>query len=134
MTKFELVVLEDIHVMNIIERNKIEGFKIISPSVNINELLGAYLSKGSIGYTLLADDVPVGCAGIINLNWQRGEAWLLISSLFFQYKKTCLKIIKRMLILMVKTMKLKRVQSCINVEFNEGCLFMEHLGLKWKEF
>src|SRR5512135_1734522 len=45
--------------------------------------------------TLMSDDGPVACAGIITLGWGVGEAWVLESPLVSRYGKTLVSSIKK---------------------------------------
>jgi hypothetical protein len=83
------------HAIDIITRNRVNG-KVLSEKM-VNEMLTAYLSPGSAAFTLMCFNAPVASAGIINLGWRRGEAWILISSLFYKYKLTAVRELKKRL-------------------------------------
>ena len=48
----------------------------------------SYFSYGSIAYCLLDDGEPVFAGGIVNLQWNRGEAWLIPNQWFQRHQKT----------------------------------------------
>lgn len=64
------------------------------PSLQQAELHRAYFSPGSTAYCLLADGVPVFAGGIVNLQWHRGEAWILPTRFFREHLKTCIKALR----------------------------------------
>ena len=74
-------------------------------------MLTAYLSPGSAAFTLMCFSAPVACAGIINLGWKRGEAWILISSLFYKYKLTAFRELKKRLLAVATEKGFRRVQA-----------------------
>ena len=86
--------------------------------------------KSGPAFTLFIDNEIVGSAGIILLDWQRGEAWTLFTSLFKKYKKIVWKNIKIYLDQIQKSENLRRIQSFIRLDFPEGCRFLEHLGFE----
>lgn len=128
--KVECVKFLPEHGDDIIKRNGTQG-KILSSSIGMAECLDMWNNHGP-AYTLIIDDVIVCSAGVTCLGWNRGEAWMLISSLFFQYKKTTYKVIKNMLGFIAREKGLKRIQSFIfcdsNTEVRER--FLKHLGFE----
>lgn len=78
--------------------------------------------------SLFIDDRLAASAGIVLLEWNRGEAWLLISPVGFFHVKTVFSQIKRNLLKIVEEKGLKRVQALVRVGFFDGMHFMEHLG------
>lgn len=105
--------------------------KIASPSIAINECFDMWYSHGP-AYTLIIDDVIICSAGVTCLGWNRGEAWMLVSSDFYQHTKTAYKVIKNMLGFIAREKGLKRVQSSIicdsYTEVRER--FLKHLGFE----
>ena len=98
------------HARDILNRNAEDGIGI-SSGTSENEMIGAYMSTGSVACTFLKDDVPVFCGGIINLGWKRGEAWLLISKNFYKHRKTAFRSIMQMLPILAKSNGFRRVQA-----------------------
>jgi len=122
----KIVPFETEHAVNIIQRNNDEGIKQ-KTSVSVEEMIRSYTIPGSRAVTIMKDKTPIVCAGIINLGWKRGEAWLLKSSLFYKYKFSILKIGKRFIPLIAKEGSFRRVQS---VSFTENNRWFECLGFK----
>ena len=79
-------------------------------------------------YTLLVNGKPIGCAGVLILENNIGEAWMVWSALMEEYAKSIYSSVKRMLNVIVKTYKLTGVQAFVDPEFKEGKTFMVHLG------
>lgn len=50
----------------------------------------AYFSEGSASFCVLADGQAVFAGGVVNLQWGRGEAWILPTPFFRSNLKTCL--------------------------------------------
>jgi hypothetical protein len=93
-----------------------------------NDLIQGYLSQGSVAKSLLFDGIPLGCGGIINIGWRRGEAWLLTNRTFYGQLKTVYSYIFRVFPLMVREGGFVRVQAtCFNL--HNGNLF-RHLGFE----
>ena len=117
----KVIQLEEDHVKTLINGN-------LSPNVKIEDLMQAYQSKGSLAYTLMIDDKPIVCGGIVNMNWRRGEAWLLSSSEFLKHKKTSWRILKQLFPYLAKQGGFRRIQSTSKIESS----FLEHLGFKYE--
>jgi hypothetical protein len=112
-----VVTLEPWHVLQII------GDKFI-PGITTDQMIEAYFSKGSVGYCLLIDDAPVAAAGIMNLGWHRGEAWLLHRPPFGKY---LFKLIREMLPRLAQINGFRRLQATC---FTGSSTLFEHLGFE----
>jgi hypothetical protein len=122
----QVVALQPEHVCQIIERNSAEG-KVKPAGISIEEMMQAYFSAGSVSYCLLIDGVPAAAAGIINLGWRRGEAWLLHSSLFDKHIKTSFKLLRDMLPNLAQINKFRRIQATC---FSDSDTLFVHLGFE----
>jgi len=89
----ETVVLEPVHLLTILKGAPHPFADPMKPE----QLLRAYFSPGSAAYCLLNDGEPVFAGGIVNLEWHRGEAWILPTPFFRQHVKTCFRLIREML-------------------------------------
>ena len=99
-------------------------------SLTTEALERAYFSEGSVACCLLADGEPVFAGGIVNLQWGRGEAWIVPTPFFKRHLKTCFSIIKKFLPKMAVTWGFRRVQAvCFGGV--SGNLF-SHLGFKYE--
>ena len=83
---------------------------------------------GGPAYTLMVDDSPIACAGVILQGWNRGEAWSLLSTLFYQHKIKTYRLIKSGLDNIILENELRRVQTFIDAEFPASIDFIECLG------
>ncbi len=127
--KTEIIQFEPEHGLAIFRRNIVE--RRIRPSNNLDlDQLFKTWKNGGPSYTLTIDGEIVFCAGVVLMGWQRGEAWTLLSSLFFIYKKTCYKAIKKYLEIIAKNNNLRRVQSFTMINANGTENFMKHLGFE----
>ena len=124
--KTELVALKPAHVQQSIDRNLSEGRAQLT-GVSVEELVCAYLSQGSTAYCLKIDGIPAAAGGIINLNWHRGEAWLLHSSQFDGHVKTVLKLMRQLLPEIAQRGNFRRVQATC---FGVPTALLKHLGFE----
>jgi hypothetical protein len=81
-----------------------------------------------LAYTLVADDVIICCAGVVNQRPKVGECWLIASAHFNEYKYLICKTIKNFL-KMVDTFY-HRLQMSVKVDFKEAQQFAEYLGFE----
>ena len=90
----------------------------------------AYFSKGSVGLCLILDDAPVFAGGLVNLEWNRAEAWMLPTPFFRSHVKFCLRELRDYLPVLARQGGFVRVQaSCI--EGISARLF-QHLGFEYE--
>jgi len=75
------------------------------------ELHRTYFSPYSVSCCMLADGEPVFAGGIVNLQWNRGEAWMLPTPFFRQHVKTCLRSLKEWMPRMAQSSGFVRVQA-----------------------
>ena len=79
-----------------------------------SQLGRSYFSQGSAALCLLSDGEPVFAGGIVNLQWNRGEAWILPTAFFRRHVKLCLKSLREYLPKLAKECGFIRVQAtCI---------------------
>ena len=86
--------------------------------------------EGGPAYTLIVEDVPVACAGIILQEWNKAEAWALLSFLFYRHKIKAYRAIKAGLEAFIAEKKLQRVQAVVVSEDQPGIDFIECLGFE----
>jgi len=104
---------------------------IVLPStgpVTPKTLEESYFSKGSIAYCLLDGTEPVFACGIVNLQWGRGEVWIIPNEFFRNHQKTCLRIFRKMLPQVAKDHKFRRVQAVCAVDQPET--LFRHMGFE----
>lgn len=120
----EVTPLTIFHVREIISKHT----KETSPypeGLTIDAMAAAYLSKGSAAYCLTIDREPILAAGVMNLGYRRGEAWMLCAPDFNKYIKTCFKVMKQMFPGLCSMHKFRRVQATC---FNGTETIFKHLG------
>jgi len=90
------------------------------------QLACAYFSRGSVSLCLLVDGEPVFAGGIVNMQWHRGEAWILPTPFFRLHLKTCLRELLRRLPRLAADGGFVRVQAtCVK---GISASLIEHLG------
>jgi hypothetical protein len=94
------------------------------------DLRQAYFSRGSASLCLLANGVPVFAGGIVNLKWNRGEAWILPTPFFRSHVKTCLRELRDYIPSLAKQCGFRRIQATC-VQGVSAKLFM-HLGFEYE--
>ena len=127
--KIEIIPYEPIHAYSIIERNVREQDIWLSDYPDW-EIWAQGWKDGGPAYTLFIDGEIVGCAGIVLLDWKRGEAWTLFSSLLYKYAGICIKVIQEKLEELVVEYDFKRVQALVNPDIEKAKKFMGHLGFQ----
>ena len=85
---------------------------------------------GGPAYTIFFDGKPAFCTGVVLLDWNRGEVWLLTSSVFYSHIKSSFKIMKKLLTDTIKERGLKRVQALVDPKTKGGVSLVEHLGFQ----
>ncbi len=113
----EILHLTANHVREIIASN---GGNVPT-GVCLDDMIKAYLSPGSAAYCLADDGKVIFAGGITNLQWGRGEAWILHTAMFRRHLKTCVKILKAKLPSIAIKYGFRRVQATSFID--NGCLF-----------
>ena len=122
----KIIAFEGVHAYDILDRNIREEDIWISGQ-NWEEAVKGWKERGP-AYTLVIDDQIIGCGGVVLMSHRIGEAWTLLSSLFYKYPKTSYKTIKQYLQQIIEKEKLKRIQAVIYPNQNRAIRFIEHLG------
>ncbi len=104
----EVVPLENEHLRVLIPQS-------VYPVSLSGDLTRAYFSPGSVAYCVLDNGKPVLAGGIVNLGWNRGEAWMIPTKYLRENLKFCLALIRDILPKMADDYGFVRVQAtCIN--------------------
>lgn len=90
----------------------------------------AYFSRGSVSYCLLVDGEPVFAGGVVNMQWQRGEAWILPTKWFFQHLVICYRYVRDILPLASIEGHFRRIQATCAVTVSTA--LFEHLGFVYE--
>ncbi len=88
--------------------------------------------SGGPAYTLLVDGIPMACAGIVLQDWNKGEAWSLLSESFYSHKVKIYRAMKAGLDALIAEHKLQRVQSLIDPHYPEAVDFIECFGFEYE--
>ncbi len=94
------------------------------------EIRKAYFSQGSASLCLLADGEPAFAGGIVNLQWNRGEAWILPTPFFRRHVKTCLRELRDYLPVLARQQGFVRVQASCMQEVSAR--LFQHLGFEYE--
>ena len=117
------------HAFDILDRNVTEKDAWISGHGDFEAFVEAWRDGGP-GYTFIINNQIIFSAGVFLLGWNRGEAWVLASTLFKKYPKACFKSILYKLEEIIFNEKLKRVQATVIPGYAEGQRLLEHLGFE----
>jgi hypothetical protein len=90
----------------------------------------AYFSPGSSACALLVDGTPVFAGGIVNMLWNRGEAWILPTPFLRSHPKICLRELRLHLPRMAAACRFERIQATC-IKGVSGSIF-EHLGFLYE--
>lgn len=90
----------------------------------------AYFSEGSVAHCVLVDGTPVFAGGIVNLQWNRGEAWIVPTPFLRSHLLTCVRSMRDFLPQMAQSRKFARVQATC-IEGVSASLF-RHLGFAYE--
>lgn len=118
----ETVSLDPIRLTKILEGAAQPFVSLFPPE----QLARTYMSPGSAAYCLLADGVPVFAGGIVNLQWRRGEAWILPTPFFRAHVKSCFRVVRKMLPEIAMENGFRRVQAVASD--GVSAKLFEHLG------
>jgi len=94
------------------------------------QLQKSYLSTGSVGYCLLVDGHPVFAGGVVNLQWNRGEAWILPTPYFRKNIRVCYKYLRDLLPVLFVEGGFRRIQATCSIMVSP--LLFKHLGFEYE--
>ena len=100
-------------------------------TIDVTEWLKTCKDNGA-GYTLMVDNCPIACAGIIFQGWHKAAAWALLSSLFYRHKVKIHRAIKSGLDATIIENKLRRVEALIDPRFPQSIDFIECFGFMYE--
>lgn len=90
----------------------------------------AYFTPGSVACCVLKDGAPVFAGGIVNLMWNRGEAWILRTPFLLSHPKTCVRLMREFIPAMAADYGFVRVQAtCIK---GVSAKLFRHLGFDYE--
>lgn len=92
------------------------------------DLERSYLSQGSVGYCLVVDGLPVFAGGVVNMQWHRGEAWILPNQFFRNNIRVCYKYLRDLLPVLFVEGGFKRIQATCSI--TTSTLLFKHLGFE----
>jgi hypothetical protein len=115
------------HAETILSLRELYGMPIDYPG---NKLIAAYTSPGSFARTLMRNNMPIASAGIMNLEWRRGEAWLLDGPYTQLHPFALVKAISRGMLELASIGEFRRVQATCFTEARER--FFKLLGFEYE--
>ena len=125
----DIIPYEPAHAYAILERNVRERNLWLSSYPDWEMWVKGW-KDGGPAYTLIIDGEIVMSAGVVLMDWNRGEAWTLFTTLLDKYPLTAIKQIKKYLEMIVVRNRLKRLQALIDPEYKPGVKFIEFLGFE----
>ena len=75
------------------------------------QLLASYQSPGSLSFTIMKDSEIIACCGIVNFQYNRGEAWMIPAYRFRENAFSVLKLFKAMLPTVAAQGGFRRIQA-----------------------
>lgn len=90
----------------------------------------AYFSSGSAAFCVLHEGEPVFAGGVVNLQWNRGEAWILPTPFFRSHLKSCFWAMREFIPFIAEEFKFRRIQATC-LEGISSSLF-RHLGFTFE--
>jgi RimJ/RimL family protein N-acetyltransferase len=127
----EIIQYEPEHAFDILDRNVREHNVWLSTYPDWEKWVRGYKKEGP-AFTLIIDDQIIACAGVILMDWDRGEAWTLFSSLIAKYKLTVIKQVTKYLGMIAENNNLKRIQALVSPEREGDQRFIEFLGFEYE--
>lgn len=125
----KIIPFEPEHAYEIVGRNLREHDIEISRYPDWKDHVRGWKENGP-AYSLVINGEVIGCAGVVMLGKGRGEAWTLLSSFFYRYKKTAYRAICEGLRKIIEEKELWRVQALVRPDFETGEHFIKHLGFE----
>lgn len=90
----------------------------------------AYFTPGSMSCCILADGEPVFAGGIVNMDWKRGEAWIIPTPFFRDNLLICWREMRTVLPYLAEGWKFRRVQAtCLK---GASASLFRNLGFKFE--
>ena len=90
----------------------------------------AYFTEGSASFCVLSNRAPVFAGGITNLQWHRGEAWILPTPFMRTHLKSCYYLMKTFIPYIAGEFKFRRVQAtCVS---GVSSSLFRHLGFDYE--
>lgn len=127
--KVKIIPYEPHHIDEIMRDGARERTKKIAALSEWQDWKRIWKEKGP-AHTILVDQKVLLCAGVMLMNWNRGEVWMVGSKMIKKYQKTTFSSVKKYLDMIIKEFKLRRVQGLVEPDFEEGKRFLEHLGFR----
>ncbi len=127
--KIDVIPYEPAHAYAILDRNVREQDLWLSSYPDWEKWTKGW-KDGGPAHTLIIEDEIVACGGVVLLEWKRGEAWTLLSSLFYKYPKTVFRLVRDNLNRIIQEHDLRRVQALVKPDFITARNFMMHLGFQ----
>lgn len=90
----------------------------------------AYFMAGSAAFCVLEAGKPVLAGGVVNLQWGRGEAWILPTPYFHSNLKTCVWLFRAFIPYIAAEFGFRRVQATCPTGISRH--LFEHLGFSFE--
>ena len=89
-----------------------------------------YLKEVGMSFTGLVDNKPIAAGGVFHLWDGVAEGWVLATKEIFKYPIFCAKHIRNRTDIIIKTQKIKRLQTSVKADCEMALRFASWLGLK----
>lgn len=125
--KIEIVDYKPEHIMEIMESDPRSPELYWCKSESWNDWKYAWEEKGP-AYTMFIDGKIIGSAGVVMMNKKSGEAWMVMTSRFYDYKKEVFKAVKGKLDEIINGNGLVRIQALVITGFLLAEVYQKRLS------
>ena len=127
MNRVEIVKFQKLHAYEILDRNVREVDLKLARHPDWKDWVEAWDTRGP-AYTLMADGQPVACAGVVEKEWHKGEAWALLSRSAFNFKLAMVRAMKKGIQEVVDSRRFRRIEAVADVNHGMARELLEALG------
>ena len=124
-TEFTLKAFDPDHARHVLD-SLIELKYVVAPRDRWDRSIRMWQS--GCAFTLMADEVIVGCGGVMMPEQGKGEAWIIATPLIRRYKKSVFKLLHNMLGAITTKYRLRRVEALCPGGYAGGARLLKHLG------
>lgn len=92
----------------------------------------AYFIPGSAAFCVLSEGKPVFAGGVVNLQWGRGEAWIIPTPFLRSHLKSAFSVMAEFVPYIAETFKFRRVQANCTAGLASSATLFRHLGFTYE--
>lgn len=84
------------------------------------------IADKGIYFTMVDDDKPVGCGGVLFTGEESGEIWLTVSKEISDKPITFIRTLDAGYNLLKESLEIQKITARVRVGFNQGCRLIQH--------